>query len=183
MRITGGDFKGQFLKTARTKNVRPTREMVRKAVFDVLEGFVPGKQVLDLFSGSGAFGLEALSRGAQHVSFVENEYAAVKIIKSNIMTLRVNSRCKIIVKDVFLSLDMLKKKEEKFDIIFADPPYHKNLAKKCLLQIDNCDILNTPAMVVMEHYKKDELPNALGTLTLWQFKQYGDSAVSFYTPV
>lgn len=181
MRIISGELKNRKLKMPSSRDVRPTSQKVRKAIFDVLGGVIEGKQVLDLFSGSGAIGFEALSAGAAHVTFVEKKKLSLRIIRENVSSLNVNQRCTIISCDVLGSLDSLHAKAAQYDVVFADPPYLGGLAKKCLLKISNCDILLAPAIVVIEHYKKDELPEICGNLKLWQLKNYGETLVSFYT--
>jgi len=164
-----------------SRDVRPTSQKVRKAIFDVLSGAIEGKKVLDLFSGSGALGFEALSRKAGQITFIEKNPISLKTINENIALLNVREKCTVIARDVLDSLDMLTRKKAGYDIVFADPPYIGGLAKKCLLKISSCDILLAPAIVVIEHYKKDELPTISNNLKLWQLKNYGDTLVSFYT--
>lgn len=183
MRIITGDFKGKTLKIPKSKYVRPTRAMVREAIFSVLGDFTREKDVLDLFSGSGALGFEALSNEAGSVTFVEKSKLSLKVIRENILCLGFSSECRVIGRDVFAALNILKKKKLRFDIVFADPPYSAQMAKKCLLNIGNCDILHPSAIIVIEHYKKDELPERTDKLKLWQLKKYGDTFVSFYVPV
>ncbi len=180
-RIITGIFKSRVLKLPKSEFVRPSREMVRKAVFDVLGDCVKGKNILDLFSGSGAFGFEALSCGARKAVFVDSMHLCKKIIRENAALLDVEDKCDIICKDVFFVLPRLERLAEKFDIVFADPPYSGNLAKKFLLKIGKYDILLPSAIVVIEHYKKNELPDLCDNLALWQLKKYGDTFVSFYT--
>lgn len=161
--------------------VRPTREMVRKAIFDVLMDFVEGKDVLDLFSGSGALGFQALSNGARSVTFVETQRVCCGVIRENAAALGVESRCRILCRDVFAVLPWFKQQSQTFPLIFSDPPYGRDLAKKCLLEICGYDIVLPPAIVVIEHSKTDEMPSECSPLTLWQNKKYGDTFVSFYT--
>ncbi|MBI4845565.1 MAG: RsmD family RNA methyltransferase [Candidatus Omnitrophica bacterium] len=123
MHIISGELKGRTLKQPKDKNVRPTRELVRKAVFDVLGEFILDKEVLDLFSGSGAFGFEALSCGAKSVTFVEKNFLCQKVIKENMDLCGVQDRCALIERDVFQSLPLLEKRKQLFGIVFADPPY------------------------------------------------------------
>lgn len=183
MRISSGEFKGRMLNLPKTKQVRPTRAMVREAIFSVLGDFIEGKDVLDLFSGSGSLGLEALSNKARSVTFVENHRLSLDAIRANVLHLDCRSQCRIIAKDVFKAINILTKDALLFDIVFADPPYSLGLAKKCLLSIGNCDILQPSSIVVIEHYKKDELPLNTEKLKLWRLKKYGDTFVSFYVPV
>ncbi|MCK4993968.1 MAG: 16S rRNA (guanine(966)-N(2))-methyltransferase RsmD [Candidatus Omnitrophica bacterium] len=183
MRIVTGDFKGKTLKMPKSKDVRPTRAMVREAIFSVLGDFVEGADALDLFSGSGALGFEALSSKASSVTFVEKGKLSLKIIRDNVLQLGISSQCMVIGRDVFTAFNILKKKKLRFSLVFADPPYSLGLAKKCLLNIGNCDILHPSAIIVIEHYKKDELPKLTNEFKLWQLKKYGDTLVSFYVPV
>jgi len=181
MRIISGEFKNREIKMPKSRDVRPTSQKVRKAIFDVLAGGIQGKKVLDLFSGSGALGFEALSLGAGYITFVEKKQIAIKTIYENAALLGIKDKCRIISRDVLESLDKLNAQKSGFDIVFADPPYTGGLAKKCLLKISSCDILLATAIVVIEHYKKDELPAENNNLKRWQLKNYGDTLVSFYT--
>ncbi|MFH1094010.1 MAG: 16S rRNA (guanine(966)-N(2))-methyltransferase RsmD [Candidatus Omnitrophota bacterium] len=183
MRIVSGYFKGKTLKMPKSKYVRPTRAMVKEAIFSVLGDFIEGKDALDLFSGSGALGFEALSNEARSVVFVEKSKLSLKVIRENILNLGLNRKCLVIGRDVFAAFNILRKKQLRFHIVFADPPYSLGMAKKCLLNIGNCDILHPSSIIVIEHYKKDELPERTDTLKLWQLKKYGDTFVSFYVPV
>ncbi len=183
MRIVTGVLKGKMLKIPKSKYVRPTRAMVREAIFDVLGDFVQGQDVLDLFSGSGALGFEALSNAAKSVTFVEKSKLSLKVIRDNILYLGLTSFCRVIGRDVFTAMEIFRKKKQCFSLVFADPPYSLGMAKKCLLNIGNCDILHPSAIIVIEHYKKDELPQLTNELKLWQLKKYGDTFVSFYVPV
>ena len=183
MRIVTGKFRRKVLKVPNSKLIRPTREMVRKAIFDVLGDFVEDKDVLDLFSGSGALGFEALSNSASNVTFVDNNKMSVKVIRENIASLNVGKKCRIIARDVSAALNILIKNKLQFQIVLADPPYSSDLAKKCLLEISNYDILLPPTIMVIEHYKKDKLPETTDKFKLWQLKKYGDTLVSFYIPI
>lgn len=181
MRIISGEFRNREIKMPNSRDVRPTSQKVRKAIFDVLSGEIAGKKVLDLFSGSGALGFEALSLGAEHITFVEKKQISIKTIYENTALLGVQDKCRVISRDALETLDKLHIQKSGFDLVFADPPYIGGLAKKCLLKISSCDILLSPAIVVIEHYKKDELPTESNDLKLWQLKNYGDTLVSFYT--
>lgn len=183
MRIATGELKRQPLRVPKTKFIRPTREIVRKAIFDVLGDFVKDKDVLDLFSGSGALGFEALSNGANSVTFVDKNRLALQVIRQNIAHLGLKVKSKVIPYDVHTALNILKKRKLQFQLILADPPYCHKLAKKCLLELSNYDILHPLAIMVIEHYKKDELVKLTDKLKLWQLKKYGDTFVSFYVPV
>lgn len=177
MRITSGIFKSRIIKAP--GGIRPTLDNVRKAIFDTLGGSVAGAKALDLFSGSGALGLEALSRGAAYCTFVDNSRASVKAIKDNLAGLGL--RAEVVYADSEAVVRRLFEDRAKFDIIFMDPPYYKELAKKSLFLLSACDILAETGVAVIEHSKHDDpLPDSSGDLGLLRTSRYGDTLVSFY---
>ncbi|MFH1459300.1 MAG: 16S rRNA (guanine(966)-N(2))-methyltransferase RsmD [Candidatus Omnitrophota bacterium] len=181
MQIITGFLKSRTIKIPKSKLIRPTSGKVRKAIFDILGDFIIKKNVLDLFSGSGALGLEALSSGAESVTFVEKNQFFVKVIKENAKNLVLGKNTQVFGCDVFEALNILARKKISFEIIFIDPPYYRDLAKKCLLEISKYDIVHPLGIVVAEHHKKDELPENCNSLTRWKYKKYGDTFVSFYS--
>ena len=182
MRIISGLLKGRQLSFP--TDIRPTQNKVRKAVFDCLSQAVEGAEFLELFAGSGAVGIEAISYGAKRVTFVDSDFNSLKVIESNLKRLELDDRHYRIVKsDVFKYLDYSAMKKTGFDVIFIDPPYRRELAKNCLLRISACDILNRSGILVIEHHKKEELPRQEGSLMLFKQKNYSDTVVSFYREV
>jgi 16S rRNA (guanine(966)-N(2))-methyltransferase RsmD len=203
MHIITGKYKGRIIKAP--KGIRPTEDRVRKAFFDIM-GDVSGLAFLELFAGSGAMGLEALSLGAEEVVFVENDRNCVRTIESNIhsLMLQVTSsqpqsrvlkpaacslqpaacslkpEVSIIPKDVFEVIPMLAKNNRKFDLIFLDPPYYRGLGEKILQIFQDYDILLPSGYIIIQHFKKDSVPEIAGNLVLWRQKKYGDSLLSFY---
>ncbi len=186
MRITSGRLKGLVLSSA--KNIRPTEEKLRKAVFDSLGDFVQGKSFLDLFAGTGSVGLEAISRAAKSVTFVENSFQSIKALKANIKKVKqalVNEDKGCLIE--LLRLDALKAavfldgKSLKFDIIFCDAPYYKELTKKTLQTLDSYDILAPDGILVVQAYKKDPVTTELSNIRPYRSKIYSDTAVYFYT--
>src|SRR3989338_7402944 len=146
--------------------LRPTQDKVREALFNLI-GDVTDKNVLELFAGSGAFGIEAISRGARYVTFVDNNFRCIETIRTNIESLAVpDSRYEIIRANALSILSRFERQEEKFDIIFLDPPYHKGLAKKCLINIDSYDIVAQNGLVIAEYFKKEALLLALDNIIL-----------------
>lgn len=158
---------------------------MRKAIFDCLGDFVKGSIFLELFAGSGAVGIEAFSYGAKEVSFVEQDSLCLRLIESNLKLLGLESY-RLYRKDSMDSFDFLSKKRLRFDIIFLDPPYLKDLAKNSLLSLSVCDIVAAQGVVVLEHHKREELPReAVGngcdrSLLLFKQKRYGDKVLSFF---
>ena len=187
MRITSGIFKSRIIKAP--AGIRPTLDNVRKAIFDILGGAVEGAKALDLFAGSGALGLEALSRGAASCAFVDNGRASVKAIKENIEALVPHfhesvglqpGRTEVIYADSSAAIQGFARGSDRFDIIFMDPPYYKEIAKKTLSLLAGCDILSETGVAVIEHSKHDLLPDSSGGLRLFRIARYGDTLVSFY---
>lgn len=179
MRITTGRYKGRKLKMP--KGIRPTQDKVRKAAFDIL-GDVSGLSFLELFAGSGAVSFEALSRGALEADLVELDRAAQKAIEENIRTLGAD-KCILWPKEASRAIGEFFAKGRKFDIIFLDPPYYRGFSKKILQTLCDYDILTDNGLVVIQHFKKDELPDTLGVLSLIRQYSYGDTALSIYSKV
>lgn len=123
MHIIGGTLRKRILKTPAGKQVRPTSGALRETLFNILQQQVEGTHVLDLFAGSGAIGIEAVSRGAAHATFVDSSNQSIRCIRSNITTCNIKSTTRVISGDVFRVLQRLQQRNRTFDIIFADPPY------------------------------------------------------------
>lgn len=177
MQIISGALKGRRIKFP--KYIRPTQNKVRKAIFDCLADSVKGAVFLELFAGSGAVGIEALSYGAKEVIFVDNKSACLKQIASNLKTLNITTY-RIYKKDSLGAIDFFRKEQARPDIIFLDPPYALGLAKKSLLKIDACGIVAPLGIVILQHHRKEELPEKQGSLLLFKQKKYGDTLLSFY---
>jgi 16S rRNA (guanine966-N2)-methyltransferase len=147
VRIVGGEAKGRVLKVV--KSIRPTQEKVRGVLFNVLREEVVGVRFYDLFAGTGACGIEALSRGAEEAIFIEKSKKMAKIIEKNLKTLQYTVKGKIWVKDVFKVLNKIEFSKE--DIIFADPPYNKGYIKKLLKLLPPC------GKIIIEHSKHEPI--------------------------
>ena len=174
MRIIGGEYRGRRLKTPASVT-RPTSGQLREALFNIL-GDVTDFAVLDLFAGTGAVGLEALSRGADHVTFVEQSRAALHILRENIALLSAHNRTTLSGKDV---LKALETDDHSYDLIFADPPYGKFLGQRTLDLIDGSNLLTSSGHLFIEEGSKAEHLKAQ-TLTLHATRQYGDSLLYHY---
>ena len=200
MRITSGKYRSRTITGP--KSIRPTQDKVRKALFDIL-GYIEGLSFLELYAGSGAVGFEAVSRGVKDLTLIEYKQDCLLAIKKNIESLKVKS-CTLYPEEVNQAIKALYNQGKKFDIIFMDPPYHKDfvprshdklnvrcsglaaandygsLAKKTLLNLSAYDILAPNGFIVVQHFKKDSLPDTLGVLTLFKQHKYGDTLLSFY---
>jgi len=179
MRITTGIYKGRRINMP--KDIRPTQEKVRKALFDIL-GDISGLSFLEVFAGSGAIGIEALSRGAKEVVFIEKDKKCSQAIKDNLMLLGYLGY-RVIGLDTLEAIKRISQKDDKFNIIFLDPPYYKDLAKKTLKILGAYDILAPNGFIIVQHFKKESLPGVQGDLILFKQAHYGDTVLSFYRKV
>jgi 16S rRNA (guanine(966)-N(2))-methyltransferase RsmD len=158
--------------------IRPTQDKVRKAFFDIL-GDIQGLSFLELFAGSGSIGFEAASRGVADLTLVEHNRDCLITIKHNIDSLQLGS-CDLYPKEAEEAIKMLYRGKKKFDIIFLDPPYYRELSKKTLQMLESYDILAPCGFIIVQHFKKDSLPDKLGVLNLFRQSKYGDTILSFY---
>jgi len=180
MRIVAGKNKGNILKSPKDLPVRPTSEKVREALFDILGTSVEETCFLDLFAGTGAVGIEALSRGAKKAIFIEKEQKCIKIIKDNLKKTE-NSQNALVYKIDFLSgLKLLARKKFLLDYIFLDPPYNRGLVNISLLEISKLPILRHNGLVIAQHYKKEKVMENLNNLSLYDQRRYGECYLSFY---
>ncbi len=179
---------GRHLEAPKGPTIRPTLDHVRQAIFNLIGQKMAGAKVLDLFSGSGALGIEALSRGAAHATFVERSFFCIQAIQENLQVLSLDSVeppvCEIIRADFLTGLRKLRNAGELFDLILLDPPYGHHLARKSLNALCQYAIVARSGLVVAEHDKRDPLPKDLEenetALVLQRRVQYGDTALSIY---
>lgn len=174
MRIIAGRFKGKQLQSPTSDNIRPTGDKVKQAIFTKLQFFVPDKVILDLFSGSGALGIEALSREAKFVYFVDNDIRSIKLTKQNLNGLKCDNY-KVINYDYKNALKTLK---QKLDLILIDPPYASGVYEDCLEEIYKLDLLNDDGIIVCE---RDKLkPFESNYFVKFDSKDYGTVTVDYY---
>ena len=184
MKIIGGTFRGRNFFMP--QGVRPTQDKTRKAIFDIIGQDLEGMVFLDLFAGSGAVGLEAVSRGAKRVIFVENDPRCVEVLQDNLTALNIASLkegaffYRVICADVFFTTKRFHKESERFDIIFSDPPYGRDLAKKTLKTLGAYDILSANSLIIVQHDKREILPDCEGRIFRIREKKYGDSLLSIF---
>jgi len=150
MRIIAGEFKGRHIRAVDGYNTRPTTDKIKENVFNIMGQFFTGGRVLDLFAGSGNLGIEALSRGMDHATFIDVDFNAIKIIKENISNLKLQDRAEIYRNDAFKALNVLAKKDAKFDLILLDPPYGKVGITELLAIIIKKDLLNDGGLIMCE---------------------------------
>lgn len=180
MRVTGGRLKGRELLGPKSAEIRPMRDQVRTALFNILEDLVEGCWFLDLFAGTGSVGIEALSRGAAHVVFVDSSQEAVQIIRRNLQQLELSKQATVYREDVFIALENLNKRDERFDLIFVGPPYGKGLADKTLSRIAQLHMLKPDTIVITEVFKKEIVQDRYGRLEIFDERIYGDNRIKLY---
>ena len=178
-RVSGGIFRGRHMKSPPAGSARLTQDRIRKSVFDIIREKVEGADCLDLFCGSGSFGIEALSRGAGRVTFVDKSHKCINTVKENVTLLSVSDKSGIICGDACGVIQRFSP-GSKYGLVFMDPPYHTELAKKILIKLSQCDILSNKVLVIVEHYKKVILPERTGELLRIRQEFYGDTNISFY---
>ena len=179
MRITGGIYRSRALKAPKGSLTRPTSDRVREALFSILGPRAGAGSVLDLYAGTGALGLEALSRGASSVVFVERSKEALAALHANVESLGAQTRVRVLAASVERAAVRLER--ERFDLVFADPPYAdiKSGLAKSALEALFVPLLGHEGMLALEHASRDP-PPVLAGLTLDDSRAYGDTALSFY---
>jgi len=184
MRIISGNFKGKKLFLPNDKNTRPLKDMVKESIFNLLQHSnkinikLENSKILDLFSGSGSFGLECLSRGAQNIFFFENYAEAIKVLKKNILQFNENKKCNIFEKNCIDYFNSNKSLDTKFDIIFMDPPYKEKKLNELVEKILEKKILNNNGIIVIHRHKKDPT-QITEKIKIFENRTYGISKIFF----
>jgi len=182
MRIVAGTLRSRQLKSLKGLALRPTSDRLRETLFNILGARVEGSRFLDLFAGSGAIGIEAISRGAVSAVFVENHSAAVRLIRANLASLRIESGARVMAAEVAAAIRTLEKlPDTAFDFIFLDPPYAEEKQYEGTLRaLEKSLLAGESTIVIAEHRKTFELPASLGALERVRILHQGDAALSFY---
>lgn len=187
LRVIAGTAHGTKLKAPPGMATRPTSDRIKEAIFSMIGEKIIGCRVLDLFAGTGALGIEALSRGAEFALFVD--LATEKIIRENVLHAKfdLKTQAKIFRRDVFSTIKFLAEQQEKFDVIFCDPPYHQNLSEKFLQLLDANEIaqkiLKPSSFVMLEHGGDENFVESLNlkNLTCFKNRRYGKTTqLSFF---
>lgn len=181
MRISGGEFGGRTLRTPKGDATRPTSDMVRQSLCNILASRLPEARFLDLFAGCGSVGLEALSRGSATATFVEKGRPALDCLRGNIVSLAVTDAAVVLPCPVERALEQFAHQQQQFDIIFLDPPFADVAAYLAVLQkIATGGLLSPDGIVIAQHDIRVSLPDQLQTLTRYRLHPIGDNALSFY---
>lgn len=180
MRVIAGSAKKRRLFTRTGTCIRYSADKVKGAIFNILGEQVLRARVLDLYAGSGSLGLEAISRGAQTVTFVEKTFGAGQLIKRNIELLGWQKRCEVIRGNVPTIVQRLLQHGKQYDLILADPPYQENKCRQLLTWLNANPLVRTNGIIVCEHHKKEQLPGEFENLKFLRQRTFGDTTISFY---
>lgn len=181
MRVIAGEYRGRRLDRIEGMEIRPTSDKVKESLFNILGEAVIDCNFLDLFGGTGSIGIEALSRGAKHVVFIDASIKSIKVLKGNLENLNIKDCVEIFHTDYSTAIQKLYKYNKQFDIIFIDPPYSVGMAQSALVDIDRNPILAESGLIIVEHDSRDDMPPKVGKLDLYRIKQYGNTSLSFYS--
>ncbi len=179
MRVITGTARGRKLKEPVGMDIRPTTDMVKEALFNIIQFDIEGRRVLDLFAGTGQLGIEALSRGAKSAVFVDESSAAIRIVRENVEMAGFSKQARIIQGE---SLGFLRAGEQ-FDLIFLDPPYQTNLLEKALKKATEFDILSEGGIMVCESKADKEMPELAPPYQKQREYRYGKTKISLYTKI
>jgi 16S rRNA (guanine(966)-N(2))-methyltransferase RsmD len=182
VRIISGTSKGRKLVTPRNRSLRPTSDRVKESIFNILREEIEGRLILDLFAGTGNLGIEALSRGARKVVFVEKGRHALGLIQKNLAQFGFEGRAEVLPIDANRAIGILKQRRQTFDLIFMDPPYEKGLIEKTLLKLSFHPVYHRDSLLVIEHHRREILPSILHGWNLIRKQQMGETVVSFLIP-
>jgi 16S rRNA (guanine966-N2)-methyltransferase len=180
MRIIGGEAGGRRLVVPRGCTLRPTSDRIREALFSIIHP-LSGRKLLDLFAGCGSVGLESLSRGAERVVFIERSGMLAAAIVKNARDCGLDGRAEILTSDAIQAISLLRMRGERFDVLFADPPYGGSLAQEALEGLDDGQLLADGGMVIVQHSEREALrESTYGALRKTDQRKYGDTLLSFY---
>jgi len=178
LRVIAGSAKGHKLKAPKGLDTRPTTDKIKESLFNIIAGDLYDCAFLDLFSGTGAIGIEALSRGAKKAVFIDKSSICKKIIEENLIHTKLNHLGVVYQCSVNAGLDFLKQKNERFDIIFMDPPYAQDIIDETIIKIADYGLLNDSGYIIIEHSSEKPISN-LYKFQLWKEKNYKTTTMTF----
>jgi len=179
VRIIGGDLKGRHLVDWEDAGIRPVRDFVRTALFNIIDDFVPDAVCLDLFCGSGSLGLEALSRGARRCIFVDASAGACRVVRRNLDAFDLLGSTEVIESDACDAVSHLVSRGRRFDLVFLDPPYFHGLTAAALAELADGRALTGDCLVVAATHHSEQLAKTDGVLEIVDHRRYGDNALTF----
>jgi 16S rRNA (guanine966-N2)-methyltransferase len=183
MRVIGGVYRGRRLRTIGGRTVRPTSDRLRETLFNILAPKISGSSFLDICAGSGAVGLEALSRGAASVTFIDRSRTACAVIDANLNALGIKRNVTTLNRDAVSALKRLEQEPARFDVLFFDPPYASEIYGQVMKQLSMGELLSPDAVVIIEHRAKTPPQPEYDKLRLFRTVKQGESALAFYETV
>jgi 16S rRNA (guanine966-N2)-methyltransferase len=183
MRVIGGTHRGRRLRTVGGLAVRPTSDRLRETLFNILAPRIDGSRFLDICAGSGAVGIEALSRGATEATFIERSGHACAVIEANLAALGITSEATTINRDAAAALKRLEQEAKQFEVVFFDPPYASEIYSQVMRQLGSGNLLSGGALVIVEHRLKTPPEPEYGRLRICREVKQGESALAFYETV
>jgi 16S rRNA (guanine966-N2)-methyltransferase len=180
MRVIGGTYRGRRLRSAAGLAIRPTSDRMRETLFNILAPRIEGSRFLDICAGSGAVGIEALSRGARKVTFIERSRRACAVIAANLSALAADRDATIVNRDAAAALERLEQESEQFDVVFFDPPYASEIYDRVMNELGQGELLSASAVVVVEHKRKTPPNPDYGKLRMFRQVKQGESALALY---
>ena len=179
MRIITGKARGLKLTTPKNMDVRPTSDRVKESLFNIIGTKIVGTHVLDLFAGTGNLGLEAWSRGAEKVVFIDESQASLQLVRSNIAKAKAEKETTVIKGNAVKAIADLAARGERFDFIFCDPPYNKGLPAQIIEQVAKYDIVISGGYLIVEHSQHESLSELPLKLEIIRSEKYGETLISF----
>lgn len=179
MKVISGTLKGRNIEGYNIDGTRPTMDRVKESLFGMIQDYIKGSIVLDLFAGSGQLGIETISNGAKLCYFIDNNNEVIKTLNKNISNLKIKDNSKIILSDWKKFLNDSSKNNIKFDLIFIDPPYDYDVYEKIMNKINEYNLLSDNGIIVIE-YSKYKLNNNYGNLFLFKERKYGNKYINMY---
>jgi 16S rRNA (guanine966-N2)-methyltransferase len=181
MRVIAGKYRSRPLRSLKGQMLRPTSDRLRETLFNILGATVEGATFVDLYAGTGAVGIEALSRGARHAIFVEQHAPAVALIRRNLESLGIGAEAEILGVNVARAIERLEARHLHAQFIFLDPPYAADAEYESALDaLGESPLVSPEGRVIVEHLKRRDLPERVGELELARVVEQGDAALSFY---
>jgi 16S rRNA (guanine(966)-N(2))-methyltransferase RsmD len=180
MRVVSGEFGGRPLKAVPGKNTRPTTDKVKESIFNLIGPYFTGGNALDLYSGSGALGIEAVSRGIDFAVLVDSHFKAIQTIQENVKMTRAEEKFKVWKKKADQALSQLVKEEKSFDLVLLDPPYAKQTIVSDVEVLLRNNLLNKGALIVCETDDTVSLPDTIDHCIKWKEKVYGSTKITVF---
>jgi len=171
--VIAGEFRGRSIETVSNHLTRPTSDKVKESLFNIIGPYFNDGTVLDLFAGSGGLGIEALSRGMGQAIFIDQQKRAIQMIKKNLSSLEISDRAEVYQNDAFRALKVLGKRKLKFELIFIDPPYKKDVYQRILKEISREQLTYPNTMIICEHDSEQSLPESITVFDKKRTEKYG----------